>query len=149
MISLSDPAGPRITPVRPAAPADREPQREARRQEVAERAGQDRQRLERVRGRTYLVFGDRTAADEVMQEIAATPIIAGGLEWPVQIWDEDAGAGIGTLEASDGRVAVGHHWTSAERLWLADYVDGWRSVQILDALPADWQPKVDDEPRRR
>ena len=121
----------------------------ARRQEAIDRIGRDEQRLERASGHIYLVFPDRAAADEVMREIAATPIMADGLEWPVQMWDEDAGVGIGTFEASDGRVAVGHPWTSAERVWLAAYADGWRAVEILDALPADWTPKEEDEPGRR
>jgi hypothetical protein len=95
------------------------------------------------------VFANRATADEVMQEIAATPIVADGLEWPVQLWDEDAGTAIGSFEAADGRVAVGHPWTGAERAWLAEYVNGWRTVAILDALPADWAPKGDAEPRRR
>jgi hypothetical protein len=29
---------------------------------------------------------------------------------------------------SFGRVAVGHHWTPAERAWPADSVEGWRRV---------------------
>jgi hypothetical protein len=120
---------------------ERQRQRAARRQQYLDRVGRDEQRLERALGHTYVVFPDRAAADEVMREIAVTPIVADGLEWPVLIWDEDAGAGIGTLEATDGRVAVGHPWTGAERAWLAAYVDGWRAVQILDMLPADWTPK--------
>jgi hypothetical protein len=139
----------RLTAVRPSPLEERQRERAARRQEAIDRAGRDEQRLDRVKGRTYLVFPDRAMADEVMREIAVTPIVAGGLEWPVQMWDEDAGAGIGTFEASDGRAAVGHHWTSAESTWLADYVDGWRSVEILDAVPADWQPRADDESGRR
>lgn len=123
--------------------------RAARIASAAERLGRDEQRLERANRHTYLVFPDRASADEVMQEIAATPIVADGLEWPVQVWDEDAGTGIGTFEASDGRIAVGHHWTSAERTWIADYVDGWRTVEILNALPADWKPKQDAEPGSR
>ena len=109
----------------------------------------DEQRLDRVEGHTYLLFPNRAAADEVMQEIAATPILADGLEWPVQLWDEDAGAAIGTFEAADGRVAVGHPWTRAERAWVADYVEGWRSVAILDALPDDWKPRDIEERGRR
>jgi hypothetical protein len=144
MISFRPPARLRTVPVRPGTAEERRRQRSARRQAALERAGRDEQRLERARGRTYLVFADRAAADEVLQEIAATPIVAEGLEWPVQIWDEDAGAAIGTFEAADGRVAVGHPWTSAERAWLADYLDGWRIVEILGALPADWRPKEDD-----
>jgi hypothetical protein len=142
MISPRAPVGPEPRPARPRTPAERQPERAARQQAALECAGQDRQRLERVRGHTYLVFRDRATADEVLEEIAATPIVAGGLEWPVQIWQDGVGA-IGTFEASDGRVAVGHVWTSAERAWLAAYVDGWRSVQILDALPAGWRPKED------
>jgi hypothetical protein len=138
----------RITLSRLASMNERERERTARRQEVVECAGRDEQRLDRARGHTYLMFPDRASADQVMREIAATPIVAGGLEWPVQLWDENAGTGIGTLEAADGRIAVGHPWTSAERAWVADYVDGWRTVAILDALPADWKPKEDD-PRRR
>lgn len=141
MISFRSPARLRITPTRSNDRTERERQRTARRQEAVNRAGHDEQRLERARGHTYLVFPDRAAADEVMREIAATPIVADGLEWPVLTWDEDAGIGIGTFEASDGRVAVGHRWTNAERTWIADYVDGWRAVEILEALPADWQPK--------
>ena len=129
----------------------REPResRAARIASAAERLGRDEQRLDRASGRTYLVFPDRARADEVMREIAATPIVADGLAWPVLIWDEDAGTGIGAFEASDGRVAVGHPWTRAERAWLADYVAGWRAVAILDRLPADWKPKREDEPGRR
>lgn len=141
MISFRPAARLRTIPVRPGDTEERGRQRAARRQAAIERAGRDEQRLERARGHTYLVFADRAAADEVMREIAVTPIVADGLAWPVQMWDEDAGTGIGTFEASDGRVAVGHHWTSAERAWLADYVDGWRNMEILEALPADWQPK--------
>jgi len=139
----------RVRDVRPDDPEARQRQRAARRLAVAERAGQDQQRLERADGHTYLVFRNRAAADEVIREIAATPILAGGLEWPVQIWDEDAAAAIGTFEAADGRVAVGHPWTSAERAWMGGYVAGWRAVAILDALPADWVPKEQDEPVRR
>ena len=150
MISVRLPARLEITPSRPGDRNEQQRQRAARRQEVVERIGRDEQRLDRVKEHTYLVFPNRAVADEVMQEIAATPILADGLAWPVQVWDEDKGAGVGTFEASDGRVAVGHHWTSAERSWLADYTEGWRTVAILDALPADWQPKTgDDEPGRR
>lgn len=149
MISFRSPTRLRITPVRPNDRAERERQRAARRQEALDRTGRDEQRLERAKGRIYLVFPNRAAADEVMREIAVTPIVADGLAWPVQVWDEDAGAGIGAFEAADGRVAVGHHWTSAERTWLADYVDGWRAVEIVDALPGDWAPKEAAEPARR
>jgi len=141
MISIRPPARLQVIPARPGDIEERQRQRAGRRQAAVARAGRDEQRLDRARGHIYLVFPDRAAADEVMQEIAATPILADGLEWPVQIWDEDARAGIGTCEAADGRIAVGHHWTGAERAWLADYLDGWRSVEILDALPGDWQPK--------
>ena len=139
----------RLTALRPDRTEERQRQRAARLLTVTARAGRDEQRLEQASGRTYLVFPDRASADEVMREIAATPILGGGLEWPVQIWDEDAGAGIGTFEAADGRIAVGHRWASVERAWLADYVEGWRAVRILDALPADWQPKEDDVGGRR
>ena len=149
MISFDESVRLQTTPARPEAPAERQRQRAARRQEVLERAGQDRQRLDRVSGHTYLLFPDRAIADEVMQEIAATPIVAGGLEWPVQMWDDDARAGIGTIAAADGRAAVGHAWSEKERAWLAGYVAGWRAVEVLDALPAEWQPKEDDQPRRR
>ena len=125
---------------------ERQRQRAGRRQESIDRIGRYEQRLERASGHTYLVFPDRATADEVMREIAVTPMMADGLQWPVQMWDEDAATGIGTFDASDGRVALGHHWTSAERAWLAAYVDGWRAVQILDVLPADWTPKEEDEP---
>lgn len=84
-----------------------------------------------------------------MGEITATPIVADGLEWPVLTWDEDAGIGIGTFEASDGRVAVGQRWTNAGRRSIADYVDGWRAAEILDALPTGWQCKQDGESGRR
>lgn len=149
MISVRLPARIAITPSRPVDVTERQRQRVARRQEAVERTGRDEQRLYRAGGHTYLVFPDRATADEVMREIAVTPIVADGLEWPVQIWDDGASAGIGTFEASDGRIAVGHPWTSAERAWLAEYVDGWRTVDILDALPADWQPKDEGEPGRR
>ena len=149
MISVRLPARPEITPSRPGDIKERQRQRAARRQEVVQRAGRDEQRLDRAPGHAYLVFPDRAVADEVMREIAATPIVADGLEWPVQMWDEDAGTAIGTCEAVDGRVAVGHHWTSAERAWIADYVGGWRTVEILDALPADWAPKEEDDSGRR
>jgi hypothetical protein len=148
MISIRLPARLRTALARLGDMRERQRQRAARRQEAALRTGRDEQRLERAHGHTYLVFPDRATADEVMQEIAATPIVADGLEWPVQLWDEDAGTAIGSFEAADGRVAVGHPWTGAERAWLADYVNGWRIVAILDALPADWAPKGDDEPRR-
>jgi hypothetical protein len=133
----------RATTLRPGQLEERQRQRAARRQDAVERAGRDEQRLERTSGHAYLVFADRASADEVMQEIAATPILADGLEWPVQVWDKVAGAAIGTFEAADGRVAVGHRWARAERIWLADYVEGWRAVAILDALPADWKAKED------
>lgn len=149
MVDFRAPVRLETTPLRPGAPADRQSQRAARRQEVAERAGKDEQRLDRVKGHTYVLFPGRAVADEVMQEIAATPILADGLEWPVQLWDEDAGAAIGTFEAADGRVAVGHPWTRAERAWVADYVEGWRSVAILDALPDDWKPRDIEERGRR
>jgi len=136
--------------IRPVDEQERAAAREERIGQVVGRLGQDRQRLDRVGGRhTYLVFPDRATADEVMQEIAATPTLADGLAWPVQIWDEDAGAGIGSFAAADGRVAVGHPWTRAERGWLAEYVAGWRAVEILDALPADWKPREAGEPARR
>lgn len=32
---------------------------------------------------------------------------------------------------------------------MSNYVDGWRAVEILDALPADWEPKGEDERGRR
>jgi hypothetical protein len=149
MISFRPSARLQVVPVRPGELEARQRQRAARRQDAVERAGRDEQRLDRVKGHSYLVFPDRATADEVVREIAATPILADGLEWPVQIWDEAAGSGIGAFEASDGRVALGHPWTSAERTWIAAYVDGWRFVEILDALPGDWTPKVDDQPGRR
>jgi hypothetical protein len=149
MISFRPPARLQVIPVRPGQLDERQRQRAARRQDAVDRAGRDEQRLDRAKGHSYLVFLDRATADEVMREIAATPILADGLEWPVQMWDEDTGAGIGAFEASDGRVALGHHWTSAERTWIADYVDGWRFVEILDALPVDWTPEEDDQPGRR
>ena len=82
---------------------ERQRQRAARHREALERTGRDEQRLSRAGGHTYSVFADRATADEVMRELAATPIVADGLKWPVQVWDDAAGAGIGTLEASDGR----------------------------------------------
>ena len=139
----------RLAATRPDQAEERQRQRAARRQEAVDRAGRDEQRLERASGHAYLVFPDRASADEVMQEIAATPILGGGLQWPVQIWDEDASVGIGSFEAADGRVAVGHPWTRAERAWLADYVEGWRVVEVLDALPGDWKPEDIEERRRR
>jgi hypothetical protein len=148
MISIRLPARLRIALARLGSMTERDRQRAARRQEVVERAGRDEQRLDRASGHSYLVFADRASADQVMREIAATPVVAGGLEWPVQLWDENAGNAIGTFEGADGRIAVGHPWTRAERAWVADYVDGWRAVAILDALPADWKPKQDD-PRGR
>jgi hypothetical protein len=144
MISVRLSARPEITPSRPGDVVERQRQRAARRQAAVDRAGHDEQRLDRASGHTYLVFPDRATADAVLQEIAATPVVADGLEWPVQMWDEGAGVGIGTFEAADGRVAVGHHWTSAERAWIADYVNGWRVVAILDTVPVDWAPKDDD-----
>ena len=63
-----------------------------------------------------------------------------GVDWDA-LWS--------VIEAADGRVAVGHPWTGAERAWLADYVAGWRIVAILDALPADWVPKEVPEFGRR
>jgi hypothetical protein len=145
MTSVHPPARLEITPSRPGDVRERQRQRAARRQEAIDRKGRDEQRLRRADGHTYLVFPDRATADEVMREIAATPTIADGLAWPVQMWDDDAGAAIGTFEASDGRVAVGHPWTAAERAWLAEYVEGWRTVAIVGALPADWQPKGENE----
>ena len=146
MISFRLPLWLRTFRGRPNQAEKRERQRAARLREAIGRRGRDGQRLHRARGYTYLVFPDRATADEVMREMAATPVVAGGLAWPVQMWDEDAGAPIGTLEAADGRVAVGHHWSRAERRWIAKYVDGWRSLEILDALPSDWEPKEVDEP---
>ena len=107
--------------------------------------GRDEQRLKGVRGHTYVVFPDRATADAAMREIAATPIVATGLGWPVEMWDDDADTAIGTMEASDGRVAVGHHWTKPERRWLTKYVGRWRNVKVLDALPTDWRPKEFDD----
>lgn len=133
-----------IKPVRPNQPEERQRQRTARREAALEQAGRDEQRLERASGHTYLVFRDRATADEVIQEIATTPILPDGLAWPVQIWDEDAGTAIGTFEAADGKVALGHRWTNAERAWMAEYANGWRDMEILEALPADWQPAVID-----
>lgn len=149
MTSISPPARLEIAPSRPGDVGERQRQRAARRQEVLDRRDRDEQRLGRAGGHTYLVFPDRATADEVMREIAATPAIAEGLAWPVQMWDDDAGAALGTLEASDGRVAVGHPWTSAERAWLAAYAEGWRTVAIVGALPADWQPNGESEPSGR
>jgi hypothetical protein len=147
MISIRLSARPQIIPSRPSDRRERQRQRAARRQEIVDRTGRDGQRLHRASGQTYLVFPDRATADEVMHEIAGTPIVADGLEWPVEMWDDHAGASVGTCEASDGRVAVGHPWTDAERGWLAAYVNGWRTMEILDSLPADWAPKQNDEPR--
>jgi hypothetical protein len=144
MTSVHPPVRLEIAASRPGDARERQRQRAARRQEAIDRQGRDEQRLRRAEGHTYLVFPDRPTADEVMREIAATPVIAHGLAWPVQMWDDDAGAAIGTFEASDGRVAVGHPWTSAERAWLAAYAEGWRTVAIVGALPADWQPKGED-----
>lgn len=144
MISFRPNARLRTVPARAGDSQERGRQRATRRQQALERAGRDEQHLERAPGHTYLVFQDRAAANEVLQEIAATPILPDGLEWPVQIWDETTGAAIGTCEAADGRVALGHPWTGAERAWLTAYVDGWRTVEILAALPADWRPKEDD-----
>jgi hypothetical protein len=134
-----------ITPSRPGDVRERQRQRAARRQEASDRKGRDEQRLRRAGGQAYLVLPDRATADEVMREIAATPVIPDGLAWPVQMWDDDVGAAIGAFEAEDGRVAVGHPWTSAERAWLAGYLEGWHAVAIVDALPADWKAKVENE----
>ena len=103
MISFRLPAWLRSTPVLPRQAQEREHQRAARLQEVTTRIGRDEQRSYRANSHTSLVVSDRATADEVMREIAATPILAGGLGWPVQMWDEDAGTAIGTIEASDGR----------------------------------------------
>jgi hypothetical protein len=112
----------------------------ARQAAATAKLGQDRQRAQRASGPAYIVFADRATADAVLQEIAATPELADGLAWPVLVWDDAAGAAIGTFEAPDGRVAVGHRWAAAERAWLGDYVAAWRAkVQVLDALPGDWQ----------
>lgn len=137
-----------LVPSRPGDARERERQRAARLREAGERADRDGQRRDRIDQHTYLVFPDRAAADEVMQEIGATPILADGLAWPVLIWDEDARVAIGTQEATDERVAVGHRWSEKERAWLGDYLAGWRTVAIIDALPADWVPKDNDEPIR-
>lgn len=148
MIGARSPETRQTITLRPGDAREVQRQRADRLREAALRADRDGQRRERTDQHTFLVFPDRAAADEVMQEIGATPILADGLAWPVLIWDEDARIAIGTQEAMDGRVAVGHRWSEKERAWLGDYLAGWRTVAILDAPPADWVPKDYDEPIR-
>jgi hypothetical protein len=49
---------------------------------------------------------------------------------------------------SFGRVAVGHHWTPAERAWLADDVEGWRRVRSSTRCRTIGRPSKRIEQRR-
>jgi hypothetical protein len=92
---------------------------------------------------TVIVFQNKSLADTILKEIAATPAIEGGTG-AVWCWydpDSDANA-VQYAQSADGRCAVAHHWSEIDRDWLEAYLAEWTAVgtvQILDALPADWQ----------
>ena len=62
------------------------------------------------------------------------------LEWPVQMWNHDAGAVSG---GSKHRTAA-LQWASpgpAPCAWPADYLGGWPTLAILDALAVEGKPR--------
>lgn len=84
---------------------------------------------------TVLAFDSKTRADAVLKEVAATP--DGG----VWVWfDPDSNENIVHYAVGiDGRCATAHHFDEIDRDWLEAYLEGMAGVQVLDALPADWQ----------
>jgi hypothetical protein len=92
---------------------------------------------------THLIFSSKTIADTICQEIAATPDIEGGSA-PCWLWfDPDAPTNqVQYAQGADGRCAVAHPFNAVDRAWLETYCDSWITagqMQILDALPANWQ----------
>lgn len=92
---------------------------------------------------TVIVFGSKALADELLCEVAATPAIEGGIG-PVWVWygPDDAENRVQYAQSRDGRCAVSHSWTAVDRAWLEAYLEQFIAdgrVQLLDALPADWQ----------
>lgn len=89
---------------------------------------------------TVLVFKDKITADTELKEIAATPNIEGGIG-SVWVWHQPDGTAndIQYCTGADGRCAIAHPWSQVERDWLEAWFNGVAGVQILDALPVDWQ----------
>lgn len=84
---------------------------------------------------TVLVFKDKTTADTVLKEIAATPF---GQVWAWYDPDRAENA-IQYAQSTDGRCAVAHPFSEEDGAWLKVYLGGMAGVQVLDALPSDWR----------
>lgn len=84
---------------------------------------------------TVIVFSDKTKADAVCNEIAATPY---GLVWCWYDPDRPENA-VQYAQSADGRCAIVHPFEEQDQAWLEVYLDGMAGVRILNVLPADWQ----------
>lgn len=84
---------------------------------------------------TVITFANKSLADSVLNEIAATPYES------VWVWyDPDQPTNvIRYVTSTDGRCAIAHHWGEQDRAWLEAYLDGMAGVTIGDELPKDWR----------
>lgn len=87
---------------------------------------------------TYIVFANRTLADSVLKEIAASPF---GQVWVFYDPEQPTNA-VTYNEGADGRCMIAHPFSDEDRDWLEAYMATWIAtgeVQVLDTIPADWQ----------
>jgi len=72
-------------------------------------------------------------ADTLLAEISETPAVPGGIGCvTIGVYIQD----------TQGRCAVCHPWSSADREVIANYFRDVPGVQVLDSLPVDWQYPV-------
>lgn len=94
---------------------------------------------------TCIVYSSKAAADAFAAEIAATPIIEGGVG-AVWLWfnpDVDTND-VTYAVAADGRCAQSYPFDEATHDWLAIQAEGHSGVTVTDSLPADWEwPEVE------
>lgn len=69
----------------------------------------------------------------ILDEIGYTPDIEGGIG-PVML-------GV-PIKSTDGRLAVHHHWTEADKAWLETYIADLAGCSVQEELPADFVVEV-------
>ena len=85
------------------------------------------------------MFQTKVEADAIIQELAVTPF---GSVW---LWKEPE-ANVNQIQYTQdatGRCAIAHSFSEEDRDWIEAYLDSMTKVQILDALPGDWQYPTD------
>ena len=86
-----------------------------------------------------IIFADLDTANTVCKEITCTPS-------GVYLW-YPPGATTNEIQycaSLDGRQAIGYPFSDDDAAWLQQQLQGQSGVQIMDALPDDWQWPVDN-----